>query len=55
MLDTINEEERDIASAKDSSSFSSSSSPTCASSAAATAETKYFLKEVHRSFSIFDH
>jgi hypothetical protein len=53
MLDTINEEERDIASAKDSSS--SSSAPTCASSAAAAAETKYFLKEVHRSFSVFDH
>ena len=57
MLDTINEEERDIASAKVSSSSSSSSSsaPTCASSAAATAETKYFLKEAHRSFSVFDH
>ncbi|KAG2684730.1 hypothetical protein I3843_10G086300 [Carya illinoinensis] len=56
MLDTINEEERDAnpnnsRAACSRTSSSSSSIPTIAS----TANCKAFLKEVHRSFSLFDH
>ncbi|KAK7827696.1 hypothetical protein CFP56_030876 [Quercus suber] len=61
MLDTIKEEERD-ASANDShamlprSSSSTSTSSASASSATTTnSDSKYFLREVHKSFSVFDH
>ncbi|CAL5410164.1 unnamed protein product [Camellia sinensis] len=49
MLDTINEEERDVSS-NDSLSSSSSFGPNSASSYNIT-ESKYFLKEVQRSIS----
>uniref|UniRef100_A0A2P2KIQ7 Uncharacterized protein n=1 Tax=Rhizophora mucronata TaxID=61149 RepID=A0A2P2KIQ7_RHIMU len=60
MLDTISEEDRD-ANANDSV-VASPKSPTsiaftissCATSVAAT-NSKYFLKEVQKSFSIFDN
>ena len=59
MLDTIKEEERD-ASANDSLAVlprsSSSTSTSSASSATTTnSDSKYFLREVHKSFSVFDH
>ena len=63
MLDTIKEEERD-ASANDShamlprssSSTSTSSASASASSATTTnSDSKYFLRKVHESFSVFDH
>lgn len=59
MLDTIKEEERD-ASANDSHAVlprsSSSTSTSSASSATTTnSDSKYFLREVHESFSVFDH
>ena len=59
MLDTIKEEERD-ASANDSHAVlprsSSSTSTSSASSATITnSDSKYFLREVHKSFSVFDH
>ncbi|KAI8001670.1 hypothetical protein LOK49_LG09G01279 [Camellia lanceoleosa] len=60
MLDTINEEERDIGSndslslSPKSSSSSSSSTPTSASPSNIT-NSMYFLKEVQRSVSIFSH
>ncbi|KAK4589128.1 hypothetical protein RGQ29_019923 [Quercus rubra] len=59
MLDTIKEEERD-ASANDSHAVlprsSSSTSTSSASSATTTnSDSKYFLREVHKSFSVFDH
>ncbi|ONI11049.1 hypothetical protein PRUPE_4G084800 [Prunus persica] len=69
VLDTIKEEEREYANTSNDSLISSSSSKGCACStpsppsfasaasaaAAAGTESKYFLKEVHRAFSMFGH
>ncbi|KAE9601082.1 hypothetical protein Lal_00023922 [Lupinus albus] len=64
MLDTIKEEEREINSndsiiltLKNSSPLSSSSSsaPASASATIATPNSKYFLKEVHRSLSTLNN
>ncbi|KAJ7947367.1 Galactosyltransferase family protein [Quillaja saponaria] len=66
MLDTIKEEERECItndflnsspkSSPLSSSLATSSTSSAATSAAvATANSKYFLKEVHRSLSILNH
>ncbi|CAB4276495.1 unnamed protein product [Prunus armeniaca] len=66
VLDTINEEEREYANTSYDSLISSSPSKGCAcstssppsfasGSAAAGTDSKYFLKEVHRAFSMFGH
>ncbi|KAK2380784.1 galactosyltransferase family protein [Trifolium repens] len=59
MMETISEEEREISSNDSVISTPKSSSTTslaaCSSSTNATVNTRYFLKEVHRTLSSLNH
>ena len=60
MLDTINEDEREIGASDSLSLYSMSSSPSSnyasvSSSASKTTKSKYLIKELQQSISLFGH